>query len=435
MKIFKQLTLSQIFGAIERQRGKSACTFALVTLTVVLLFLIWPRYYGSEGRLFVKIDQQRVSGESNESRLSIHVPSRTETNSVVELVKSRGVAEAVVDEVGAAPILENSFFDWAKQKLSFFGDSWNQDSKGMDPVDFRQLSERERAASKLESLIYVNVADDSNVISVFCLAPSSVLAQKICDQVLKASQQKYHEIHGTQRTGQRTTKSQMDRQRKELLAAEKRISQFRNENGFLSIDHATSMLESKLQQIDQDLLQTNSNLIQASAQLKAWDDAAAKNAAATNTAVKAGKLSLEARLSALKSEQTQLKSELLEINAKRPLALTYQRDIDEASELLAQTSSAFTKTLHNNNASSKEVVIAQPANFLVKHVSPRGSYVLPLGLVLAGMLATATALYFERDLLSGSLRDEEVEEILQMPVLISLPKVSSQKQMVGKTIA
>ena len=115
--------------------------------------------------------------------------------------------------------------------------------------------------------------------------------------------------------------------------------------------------------------------------------------------------------------------------------MAHQRDVDEAAAMLAQTSITFNETLQNDNVISKQVVIAQPANFLVKHVSPRGSYVLPSGLVLAGMFAAVTALYFERDLLSGSLRDEEVEEILQMPVLISLPKVSSQKQMVGKTIA
>lgn len=479
MKIIKQLTLSQIFGAVQRQRGKSACAFALVMLFVVLLFLIWPRYYGSEGRLFVRIDQRQISGESNEPG-AVHVPTRIETNSVFELIKSRGMAESVVDQVGAAAILENSFFDWAKQKFAFLGDSWNQDSKGMDPVNFRQLSERERAASKLESLLRVKVAEDSNVISVFCLAPSADLAQGICDQLMKKTQQKYHEIHGTPKIGQRTAKSQLERQRNALLAAEKRIGQFRNENGFLSIDHATDLLKSKLGKVDHDLLQTNSDLIQLSANLRAGDAAAEKIAKEKDATAKfaselaesapksgaiakaldaignkvddaalemeqqlsvdrltaeAEKASLEARLLALKTQQTELNVELKSINSKRPLALAHQRDVDEAAAMLAQTSITFNETLQNDNVISKQVVIAQPANFLVKHVSPRGSYVLPSGLVLAGMFAAVTALYFERDLLSGSLRDEEVEEILQMPVLISLPKVSSQKQMVGKTIA
>ena len=423
MKMIKQLTLSQIFGAVEKQRVKSAFTFVAVAALVALLFLIWPRYYGSQGKLFVKIDQRQTDGTSNESKVAIQAASQSETNSVVQLVKSRGVVEAVVDKVGPAAILEHSFFDWANQKMSFLGDSWNQDSLGMKPDDFRQLSERERAANKLESLLDITVAEDSNMISIFSLAPSSVLAQKICDQVMKVSQERYLQINESPRSGH-SVKNQLDRQRKNLLAAEKRLGKFRNDNGFLSIDHATALLGSKLEQVDSDLMATSSDLIQVSAQLTEID-----------TARRGEQASLEARLAALEKKQSQLKLELQDINSKRPTALAYQREADEAAGLLAQSTAAFNQSKQAGPLFEKELVVAQPANFLVKHVSPRGSYILPIGMVLAGILAILTALYFERDLLSGSLRVEEVEEILQMSVLVSLPKVASQKNMVGKTIA
>ena len=78
-----------------------------------------------------------------------------------------------------------------------------------------------------------------------------------------------------------------------------------------------------------------------------------------------------------------------------------------------------------------DIVVAQEANFVVKHVSPRGSILVPLGALMASLFAIGIALYSEKDLLSGHLSEEEVEQILEIPILVSLPKVPSQRNMVG----
>ena len=138
-----------------------------------------------------------------------------------------------------------------------------------------------------------------------------------------------------------------------------------------------------------------------------------------------------ARLDSLKKQQDKSQLQLRELNDKRRVGTNFQRKLAAAQEAVVITTARINEAKSISSREIKDVVIAQPANFLVKHVSPRGSIVLPSGLVLAGMVATATALYFERDLLSGSLRDEEVEQILEIPVLVSLPRVASQKNMVG----
>ena len=81
--------------------------------------------------------------------------------------------------------------------------------------------------------------------------------------------------------------------------------------------------------------------------------------------------------------------------------------------------------------SISDVVVAQKANFVVKPVSPKGSLFIPFGGIVSALFAIATALYFEKDLLSGHLSEDEVEQILQLPILVSLPTVPSQRNMVG----
>lgn len=79
------------------------------------------------------------------------------------------------------------------------------------------------------------------------------------------------------------------------------------------------------------------------------------------------------------------------------------------------------------NAGLDEVNIAnlsvQPATLILKHVSPKGSVVLPLGAIAAAGIAVALAIYRERSRPLSSPR-EIVERQLDLPVLMSVPRVA-----------
>ena len=149
MKIYKRLTLSQVFGAMAKHRLKSIATFVGVMLVIACLFLLWPRYYGSEGRLFVH--GETIVDPNEDKALS---GTQRETQSVIDLLESRVIVESVVDEIGPQQILENSFDEWVNSSLLSLGTWWNQDSKGMGTEEYKTLTDRERAASKLEHLLF-----------------------------------------------------------------------------------------------------------------------------------------------------------------------------------------------------------------------------------------------------------------------------------------
>jgi uncharacterized protein involved in exopolysaccharide biosynthesis len=111
-----------------------------------------------------------------------------------------------------------------------------------------------------------------------------------------------------------------------------------------------------------------------------------------------------------------------------------QRDLDIARQEMEiyvrkRSESAVIDQLDQKRLSN--VVVAQDATYSVKAVSPRGSILLPMGAIFAGFFSIAVALYREKGLLGGHLSEAEVEEILEIPVLLSLPVTTSHRNMVG----
>lgn len=77
------------------------------------------------------------------------------------------------------------------------------------------------------------------------------------------------------------------------------------------------------------------------------------------------------------------------------------------------------------------IVIVQDPSLVVKPISPKGSVFLPLGALMGLLSGLSVALFYERNHLSASLNEGEVEQILEMPVLVTLPRVYSSRNMVN----
>ncbi|MFK7766667.1 MAG: GumC family protein [Mariniblastus sp.] len=146
------------------------------------------------------------------------------------------------------------------------------------------------------------------------------------------------------------------------------------------------------------------------------------------------KAASEARLAALKNKQQESLDKLAQMNSAEVEADQLQRNVEVARQYLA----IYTQKRGESKAMSllddlniSDVVVAQEANFVVKHVSPKGSLILPLGFICGLLAALATALFFDRNHLSATLNEGEVEQVLDLPVLVTLPRVYSSRNMVN----
>ncbi len=175
----------------------------------------------------------------------------------------------------------------------------------------------------------------------------------------------------------------------------------------------------------QDLQEDRTEMMSASN--PAYEEiAVAKSLAAANVRA------LEARLSLTKTKHEETIRELSELNQTEIVAEELKRELSVEHRYLETFIEKYGDLSVINRLDEKmvsDIIVQQAGTLLLKHASPKGSILLPLGLVLATLLSVLTALIFDHSKLLSNDEDE-VEEVLDIPVLITLPRVASRRAMV-----
>lgn len=506
-----QLTVAQILGALQRHRMKALLAWAAVMAIVVVLYLVWPRQYNSEGRLYVKMDRNNTSvvPSSSGAPVAIQDTRETEIRSVIEIIRSRAVVDAVVDEVGASEILENGIFDYLPSLSSLRPSSGG--SKGMDPAEYKRLRKRELASSRLFKCMEVSNEKKSSVISVTVEANSPLLAQKIVAAIFKVTRKIHLGVHNVSSSAD-FFDEQFVKQEKVLNQAVQELAEFRNGLGVMSVSAAQGSVQGIISGIDLSLVNANVSLAESKDRMEklrelligtpktvampkrgverlSYEDSRTElyklkqererlRTRLTDRDVRLKTLSQQivalerelgsmpvdrtesqsepnpvyqaletdllqakaklagdkARLASLKQEKMTASSQLKMLNTAEIDADEKLRNVQVAEQYLA----IYTKprgeakamgALDDMNIS--DVRVSQPPTLTLKHVNPKASLVLPLGFVCGLLVALGASLFFDRNHLSAVMNENEVEQVLGLPVLVSLPRVYSSRNMVN----
>jgi uncharacterized protein involved in exopolysaccharide biosynthesis len=142
---------------------------------------------------------------------------------------------------------------------------------------------------------------------------------------------------------------------------------------------------------------------------------------------------LKQRRQSLLEKQRDALQRLAKLNDDELQSSQLQREIDIARSHLAIYSQKLgeAKVLDQlDQQALSAVVIAQPAVYMVKHVSPKGSIVLPAGVLLSGLLGLLACLQgtFRENRLAS--RRQAAEQALDATVLATLPRVSTRGNLV-----
>lgn len=510
----KQITIGEVLSAITKHRGKAVVSFVVLMAIVVAAYVFLPRNYSSEGKLFVQLGRTGTGLDPSvsQSTVSIQDSRETEIRSVVELVKSRAVIEAVVEKIGPDLILAGGL-SGLTPKISLPTMPWNRvaGDEELAQQEYERLKQLGKAARKIESSLAVYSEKKTSVISIYCKANSPSLAQKIVEQLMSETQLKHLEVHSV-KGSTAFFDDNFEKKQQTVVQAENRLKEFRNQNKILSIEGAVSVQQNvisklKLALIDAEVdhAEADSKLAHIQSQMdsikpiisvpksgmeklstedsrtelfKLESELAQLEKRYSNLHPKIRPLKesveqLRVDLNTMPTDRTESESQsnpvyeqikvglvnaaadaksrmamrenlqkmladamgqLESLNSKEAKARQLRRDMEIANQEMdiyvrKRTESAVVDQLDQSRIS--DVVVAQRANFVVKPVSPKGTLLFPLGALVSMICAIATALYFEKDLLSGHLSEEEVEQILELPILVSLPTVPSQRNMVG----
>lgn len=167
--------------------------FLLSLLTATVALIVWPRGYESEAKLVIQVGRESVALDptaTTSQTLMLQKTQEEEVNSALEVLSSRQVAEIVVDQIGAEPILEgalpsNSNEDDDKHFWRDLLESTKDSATDIaDQVLLTigvkdQISNRERAIRKVINSVDIFAPKKSTAVTVHAEAKTPAMAQAI----------------------------------------------------------------------------------------------------------------------------------------------------------------------------------------------------------------------------------------------------------------
>jgi uncharacterized protein involved in exopolysaccharide biosynthesis/Mrp family chromosome partitioning ATPase len=250
----------------------------LAILTGWLALLVWPRQYESEAKLMVRVGRESVSLDptaTTSETLMLQKTQEEEVNSVLEVLRSRQIAERVVDRLGPKPILHGrlpggstaeagtkTLFDDVKSAVQ---DSLFSVLLALGVKD--DLSDRELAIMDLQETMDIAAERRSTVVSIHAFSATPEMAQAIAQAVSDEFIDEYLEVtHNFGSSEFFQTQAHAAAEIVETLAQEK--NQFMHERKLVDIADNRQLLVTQLGLIEGEMITTIAELQQVAAEIE-----------------------------------------------------------------------------------------------------------------------------------------------------------------------
>jgi polysaccharide biosynthesis protein PslE len=265
-----KFSMRDLYAAICKHRIKAICTFLTVFSGVAAFSVLMPKTYQSQSLLYVRLGRENVRLDATTtlgqpSQIAIPASRESEIKSIVGILKSRALAEKVVDAVGASVILgeasgnglshqvlgEDPQYEAASSPtLAEGADGLTSPLGYIDSPDYR-----ERAISKLSKKFSAHGLDKSDLLSLTYRARTPALAQQVVhayvEIYLKQHAQLNHPPHAMQFLDQQTA-----RLKSELADSEAQLELLKQETNLASPKTQRELLVTRLSRLQDELLTT-----------------------------------------------------------------------------------------------------------------------------------------------------------------------------------
>ena len=201
-----QWTSRDVAGIVFRRRRTMTAVFLAAVATTTAYVFLAPEVYQSEAKLLVRIGRESVALDPTATTgriISVARSRMNEINSEMEILRSRDLAEGVVDGLGVHRILglpsaKANFGTPPTRAASAQGilSRGGDEPRGDEPRAF-SLLEREKAIDVILDNLDTSVVKDSNVISASFGAADPALAQTALDRLLALYLDRHIAVHRT----------------------------------------------------------------------------------------------------------------------------------------------------------------------------------------------------------------------------------------------
>jgi len=251
--------------AIWRFRRLGLAFAAVLFGLSLLAAIVMKNVYRSEASIFVKVGRESVSLDPTVTTMQAVTMNETrefEINSILEVLKSREIAERLVDEFGADVILSGVLPDEtdSASSSSLIG---NLAGAVLDSLrqfnDGRSVSSRERATRRLMKSISVTSPKKTAVIQIEHEAKTPEMAHRVLSRLLEIFQQEHVRINRTVGSYD-FLDSQRDLLEKQVLETQEEMRAAKNRMGLVSIEGARRQLQDEIASVSQQIINANAEL-------------------------------------------------------------------------------------------------------------------------------------------------------------------------------
>ena len=334
--------------------------FSIIGLaTLVLLFA--PRKYRSEARLFLQVGRESVRLDPTATTgqmIGLQQSGRdNEVASAMEILRSRGIIEKVVDRLTPEVVMgqsgdgqaePNPVADYALAPLRYAV----RTIKSIDPI-----SNREEAIVALSRNFEVDAEHDSTVLVLTVDAETPKLAQQIMQAIVEVYSEEHVRLHRT--TGSKDFfVQQRDELQKELTAAEDAFRKAKSRMGLASIDSRRNSIETRLSGVEVARNSTHQGIAAAEAQIAELKSQLQALPERLHTSTH---ILPNTGADTLRSQLYTLQVKLLDLEAKykadHPLVASTRAQVEEAKSMLEKEVDTREETVDSLNENHRALAL------------------------------------------------------------------------------
>ncbi|HMP79195.1 MAG TPA: hypothetical protein PKD54_07065 [Pirellulaceae bacterium] len=257
-------------GRPQRAWKSSLLLFCILAGTGVAIVFLQKNVYRSEASIFVKLGRESVALDptvTTTSTIALNETRESEINSTLEVLRSRAIAERVVDEFGPENILAGVVPGSGHEEDSMISrliGSWIDELRRLN--DGRDVSVRERATRRLLKNFEVTIPKKSTVLVLRYDTKSPDMAQQVLARIVEVFQEEHARINRVVGSydfllGQREVLEQRLETAQFALRAEKNMLRL------VSIEGAKTKLQDEYALLSNQLIQATTELVASQAKI------------------------------------------------------------------------------------------------------------------------------------------------------------------------
>ena len=411
-------SIRDILNLLFKHKWKIIPIFVIALSITTFIVMMQPDMYNSSAKIVVK------PGQTNPFELVTGMSVPTEINTELDLLGSRGFAEAVIDTIGIDTILwvpgdEKDPLQIMTDLQEKIGININQDVTFESSVNMR-----ENALKTFFNAFKIGVVPRTNIINLSYMARTPKLAQEILTEIINIYTEKHLEMNTTA-VSLRFLSYETDKLSEQLSKSEDELRQFRREIDIVSLTEQQTMLLQRVNDLQINIEQTEVEMAASQAAIDEMKKSLELRDQLREEEVRLK--SLAARLEILKKQYDETRVKLRLLNENEQEFIYLQRKVEMQSEkyrryLASLEQARIAQTLENKGISN--INIMQEPTFIIKSVSKERKKTLALGLFLG--LALGVGFAFAIEFVNHSVKTvEDVKNKLLLQSITAIPPVKT----------